>query len=43
MSKTIEDKKKMAENFPPETEVLYELDVSGDDKAFPFKQVRFLI
>ena len=36
---TYEDKKKMAENFPPDTQCLVEFDSVKDPKDNPFKQV----
>lgn len=38
--KTYEDKKKMAENFPPGTECLVEFETVKDPKENPFKKVR---
>lgn len=37
--KTYEDKKKMAENFPPGTKCLVEIENVKDPKENPFKQV----
>ena len=36
---TYEDKKKLAEQFPPETEVLVEIESHRDPKESPFKIV----
>ena len=41
--KTYEDKKKMAENFPPGTKVLVEIESVKDPKENPFKYVRKII
>ena len=37
--KTYEEKKKMAENFPPGTKVLVEIETIKDPKESPFKEV----
>ena len=37
--KTYEEKKKMAENFPPGTKVLVEVETVKDPKENPFKKV----
>ena len=37
--KSYEDKKKMAENFPPDTQCLVEIENVKDPKENPFKQV----
>ena len=41
--KTYEDKKKMAENFPPGTKCLVEIENVKDPKENPFKYVRYKI
>ena len=38
--KTYEEKKKAAENYPPGTEVLVEIENVKDPKENPFKHVR---
>ncbi len=41
--KTYEDKKKKAENFPPGTQCLVEIETVKDPKDNPFKHVSIII